>query len=249
MTIKKGFCFLLCICVLFAVVTGCSSKKSGQAITYNLEEEPVTLDPQIADDYSSRIVIMALYEGLTRLDENNQVSPGVAQRWESNSTYTSFTFYLREDASWSDGTPVTASDFVYAFQRAVDPATGSTTNAPMFAIKNAKKIYEGTMDISNLGVTAIDNHTLKVDLEYSYEDFPSITSLPVFMPCNQAFFESTSGKYGLDAKNILGNGPFEMVNRYSWEHDEYINLRQQIPITEKPQYYPLPLPFLSEIWI
>ena len=123
----------------FAVVTGCSSKKSGQAITYNLEEEPVTLDPQIADDYSSRIVIMALYEGLTRLDENNQVSPGVAQRWESNSTYTSFTFYLREDASWSDGTPVTASDFVYAFQRAVDPATGSTTNAPMFAIKNAKK--------------------------------------------------------------------------------------------------------------
>lgn len=62
----------------------------------------------------------------------------------------------------------------------MDPATGSTTNAPMFAIKNAKKIYEGTMDISNLGVTAIDNHTLKVDLEYSYEDFPSITSLPVF---------------------------------------------------------------------
>ena len=57
MTIKKGFCFLLCICVLFAVVTGCSSKKSGQAITYNLEEEPVTLDPQIADDYSSRICI------------------------------------------------------------------------------------------------------------------------------------------------------------------------------------------------
>lgn len=224
MTIKKGFCFLLCICVLFAVVTGCSSKKSGQAITYNLEEEPITLDPQIADDYSGRIVIMALYEGLTHLDENNQVSPGVAQRWESNSTYTSFTFYLREDASWSDGTPVTASDFVYAFQRAVDPATGSTTNTPMFAIKNAKRIYEGTMDISNLGVTAIDDHTLKVDLEYSYEDFPSITSLPVFMPCNQAFFESTSGKYGLDAKNILGNGPFEMVNRYSWEHDKYINL-------------------------
>ena len=88
MTIKKGFCFLLCICVLFAVVTGCSSKKSGQAITYNLEEEPVTLDPQIADDYSSRIVIMALYEGLTRLDENNQVSPGVAQRWESKEQWT-----------------------------------------------------------------------------------------------------------------------------------------------------------------
>ena len=104
---------------------------------------------------------MALYEGLTRLDENNQVSPGVAQRWESNSTYTSFTFYLREDASWSDGTPVTASDFVYAFQRAVDPATGSLQPMRLcFAIK-MQKIYEGTMDISNLGVTAIDNHTLK----------------------------------------------------------------------------------------
>ena len=86
MTMKKGFCFLLCTCILFAVFTGCSSN-TGQAITYNLEEDPVTLDPQIANDSSSRIVIMALYEGITRLDENNQVTPGVAERWESNSTY------------------------------------------------------------------------------------------------------------------------------------------------------------------
>ena len=64
MTIKKGFCFLLCICVLFAAVTGCSSKKSGQAITYNLEEEPITLDPQIADDYSGRIVIWLYMKAL-----------------------------------------------------------------------------------------------------------------------------------------------------------------------------------------
>lgn len=80
--------------------------------------------------------------------------------------------------------------------------------------------------------------------------FPPLPLYQYLMPCNQAFFESTSGKYGLDAKNILGNGPFEMVNRYSWEHDEYINLTAANTYHgEKPQYYPLPLPFLSEIWI
>ncbi len=224
MSIKKGFYFLLCLCVLASVFTACGSGKSGQALTYQLETEPVTLDPQIANDTAGRTVIMALYEGLTRLDENNQVIPGVAQKWESNSTYTSFTFYLREDAQWSNGTPVTAADFVYAFRRAVDPATGSQTNSPMFALKNAKRIFEGSMEPAALGVTAVDDHTLQIDLEYAYENFPSVTSLPVFMPCNQSFFESTAGKYGLDAKNTLGNGPFKMTNRYSWEHDEYINL-------------------------
>lgn len=224
MNIKKGACLLLCACILLFVFTGCGSKKTGQAISYNLSEEPVTLDPQIANDYSSRIVITALYEGLTRLDENNQVSPGVAERWEVNAANTTFTFHLRQNATWSDGSPVTAADFVYAFQRAVDPKTGSKTIAPMFCIKNAKQINEGSMEVSKLGVTAIDDHTLKVDLEYAYENFPSITSLPVFMPCKQSFFESTGGKYGLDSKQILGNGPFKMVNRYSWEHSKYINL-------------------------
>lgn len=224
MKLKKGVCLLLCTCLLLFVFTGCGSKKSGQAISYHLADEPVTLDPQIANDYSSRIVITALYEGLTRLDKNNQVSPGVAERWESNATNSTFTFYLRQNATWSDGTPVTAADFVYAFQRAVDPKTGSTTSAPMFCIKNAKQINQGTMEVSNLGVTAVNDYTLKIDLEYAYEEFPAITSLPIFMPCKQSFFESAGGKYGLDAKHMLGNGPFKMVNRYSWEHGKYINL-------------------------
>ncbi len=224
MEVKKGICLLLCICLLLLVFTGCNSKQEGLAISYNLAEEPVTLDPQIANDYESRIVIAALYEGLTRLNSNNQTTPGVAERWESNTDYTSFTFYLRQNAVWSDNTPVTAKDFVYALQRAVDPQTGSATCTPMYAIKNAKSIHQGNMEVSALGVAAINDYTLKIDLEYTYENFPSITSLPVFMPCKQSFFESTTGKYGLDANRILGNGPFKMANRYSWEHSQYINL-------------------------
>lgn len=221
--LKKGFYLLLCACVLLTTFTGCG-KKSGQAIQYNLAQEPVTLDPQIAGDPYAKTVIMALYEGLTRLDENNRAAPGVAMRWESDADFTSFTFYLRTDALWSDETPVTAHDFVYAFTRAVDPKTASTMNTPMFAVKNAKSIVQGTMPASELGVTAVNDHTLKIDLEYAYENFPAVTALPVFMPCNQTFFEASSGKYGLDAKHILGNGPFKMTNRYSWEHGQYINL-------------------------
>ena len=184
--LKKGFYLLLCACVLLTTFTGCG-KKSGQAIQYNLAQEPVTLDPQIAGDPYAKTVIMALYEGLTRLDENNRAAPGVAMRWESDSDFTSFTFYLRTDALWSDETPVTAHDFVYAFTRAVDPKTASTMNTPMFAVKNAKSIVQGTMPASELGVTAVNDHTLKIDLEYAYENFPAVTALPVFMPCTRLF--------------------------------------------------------------
>ena len=228
MVIKKIAAVLLAACLLFSA-SACKKhgpKNGDKQINYSLSGEPKTLDPQIASDADSVTVIDALYEGLARLDATGAAQPGAAEKWESGAGSTEFTFTLRSDAKWSDGTPLTASDFVYAFQRALDPHTGSTTCSPMLCMKNARQVHSGQMQPEQLGVSAPDSHTLTVKLEYPCPDFPALTSLPVFMPCNQKFFVSTSGRYGLENKYVLGNGPFEIDGIYGWDHGKSLNLKR-----------------------
>lgn len=226
--IRRITAALLCLSILFSL-SACDKKEPKNAnkkINYNLTAEPKTLDPQIASDSSAVIAVEALYEGLARLGTDQKAYPGVAERWESNANSTEFTFTLRGNAKWADekGTPVTASDFVYAFRRALSPSTGSKTCSAMFCIKNAKEVNSGVLAADQLGVTAKDAHTLVVELNYSYPDFPALTASAIFMPCNQKFFETTSGRYGLERKYLLGNGPFEIDGKYGWEHGKYLNL-------------------------
>lgn len=228
LSMKKLGAVLLCLCLLlpFCACGKKLPKTANKDFTYQISEEPKTLDPQVASDSGALIAIEALYEGLARLDAKGEAYPGVAEKWVSNSSRTEFTFTLRQDAKWADknGTPVTAQDFVYAFRRALDPATGSKTCAPLFAIKNAEKIHSGQLGTASLGVSAKDDHTLVVELEYADPDFPALTALAVFMPCNETFFKSTDGRYGLDYKYLLGNGPFEIDGKYGWEHDVSISM-------------------------
>ena len=222
------FIFLACTVLLFAQ-TSCGKggpSNGGKTIEYGLSQEPKTLDPQIADDPSSFIAIQALFEGLTRLDADGSARPGVAERWEGGEDSTVFTFHLRGGAQWSDKTPVTAGDFVFAFRRALSPQTGSPSCAQMFCIQNARKVNSGELAPDQLGVEAKDAHTLVVRLESSYPDFPKLTALPVFMPCSQKFFESTAGRYGLEANCVLGDGPFQIDGKYGWIHGKYLNLRR-----------------------
>lgn len=225
---KRLTALLLCAAVLFTFAS-CKSgrpKNADKTIKYNLTDEPKTLDPQIASDAPSITVIQALFEGLVRLDANGDARPGVAQSWSPDKSGMEFTFHLRRDAKWSDKdrTPVTASDFVFAFRRALSPQTGSSTCSPLLCIKNAQKVRSGQLGADQLGVTAKDAHTLVVQLEYPSPDFPKLTARPVFMPCNEKFFDSTSGRYGLDTKYLLGNGPFKVDGAYGWEHGKYLNL-------------------------
>lgn len=225
---KQYLCVLLSL--LFVVsLAGCREKTDPiyeQTIQYNLEDEPSSLDPQIADDQSAQIVIMSLFEGLTRIGADGEAQPGAAERWEHNSDYTSFTFYLREDACWTDEdeTPVTAADFVFGIRRALDPATGSDLGRTLACIANAQQVLDGQADPSQLGVTAVDSKTLKIDLAYSYEDFPKLMASSAAMPCNEKFFTESQGQYGLEAKTTLGNGPYTFSTSYSWSHGESISL-------------------------
>ncbi len=223
---KKIVCLLLAVLMVMSSTSCKSSKKnpSNQTIFYNLAEDPNSLDPQVAENSASEIVITNIFEGLTRIDEDNKVIPGAAESFSGNADNTSFTFKLRDGIEWSDEnkTQVTAYDFAYGLKRAVAKETDCPGVQSLFCIKNARKIHAG--ESAELGVTAIDAKTLQIDLEYSYDDFPRVMSLPASMPCNQAFFESTNGKYGQEDKFIICNGPFKVKSKYGWDHGNKIYL-------------------------
>ena len=202
---------MLVLTMLPSSLASCSRDDgTDKAISYSLTDEPKNLDPQMASDNNSLLVIRNIFEGLTRFDQNGSIIPGVAEDWTASPDYTEYTFRLRKNAVWSDEahTPVTAHDFVFAWRRALDPDTKSTTCSALFPIKNARAVNSGEMKPESLGVTVIDDYTLKVSMEYSYAEFVLQTPNAVFMPCNEAFFLTTKGHYGLDDEYIISNGPF-----------------------------------------
>ena len=215
---------ILSVCV--AVLPSCSEKNISpyeQTIYYSIESEPVTLDPQIADDSSARLVIMNIFEGLTKLDKNDNAVRGVSDGWKADLSKMEYTFHIRENARWSDGSKLTAHDFVYGFQRLFSSDTGSETAEKLFCIKNSRKIKNNETDISKLGVYAESENSLKISLEYLDPQFLRLLAEPFSMPCKKEFFESTGGQYGLEYDKILSNGAF-CVGEYGWEHEKYINL-------------------------
>lgn len=223
---KRIVCLLLCV-LLGISAAGCGKEEDtpeNKLFYCYLSAEPVSLDPQVATDESAQMVLESLFEGLVRLDENGLAEPGVAESWTAEQDSTVFTFYLRKDAKWSDGTVVTADDFVFAMQRAVDPQTRSSSASQLFCIKNAQAINEGTLEKEQLGVEAVDKNTLRITLEYSYDDFPSQTARTVFFPCNRKFFYETGGKYGMESAYVLGNGAFALRQKSGWVHDTYLRL-------------------------
>jgi oligopeptide transport system substrate-binding protein len=225
--LKRGVAALLSVSLTLLLIPALSACSAGDgsdyAFSYSLTAEPKNLDPQVASDNNSLLVIKNTFEGLMRIGPDGTMINGVAESYDSNAAYTEYTFNLRTDAKWSDGSPVTAYDFEFALRRAVDPMTKSTTASSLFCIKNAAKIFAGEMETDTLGVTAIDAYTLKITLEYAFAEFPLQTTLAQYMPCNQNYFVQTQGHYALDAKYIITNGPFTF-NEKSWSHGNYVRL-------------------------
>jgi len=214
----------LVLCGSFAA---CAQKKDtpeNKLFTCYLSAEPASLDPQVATDDAAQMVIENLFEGLVRLNDQGLAEPGVAESWSSDADSTVFTFRLRKDARWSNGSSVTADDFVFAMQRAVDPQTRSSAAQQLFCIQNAQQINAGALPKEQLGVEATDQYTLRITLSYSFDDFPSQTARSAFFPCSRSFFESTGGKYGMEASQVIGNGPFALREKSGWAHGEYLRL-------------------------
>lgn len=220
--------FLRAVAVLTAALLlvlclpSCQDKTlAGRSFYFPLDAEPRQLDPQVSTDRSSMTVAAALFEGLTRLDENGKAVPAAAQ-WTVSEDRMTYTFTLRE-SQWSNGEPVTADDFLFGMQRAVQPSTRSSLASQLFDIVGAEDINEGRAELSSLGVKVQDDRTLIITLREPNDAFPERVASTPFMPCNRAFFESTGGKYGLEKDYVLTNGPF-MLSR--WSHGEYLVIKK-----------------------
>ncbi|MGO3709334.1 peptide ABC transporter substrate-binding protein [Vagococcus salmoninarum] len=185
-----------------------------QVINITSEAQISTMDPALAADTTSTLAMNQVYEGLYILGKDDEFVLGVAKEEpEISEDQTTYTFKLREDSKWSDGSAVTAQDFVYGWQQIVTPAVDSPNADVMVGvIKNAKEIYENGADPKTLGVTAIDEHTLKVQLERPVPYLKSLLTFAIFHPKKEAFITEQGDDYATTSENILYNGPFVLSN-------------------------------------
>ncbi|PKN58696.1 MAG: peptide ABC transporter substrate-binding protein [Deltaproteobacteria bacterium HGW-Deltaproteobacteria-14] len=168
------------------------------------------IDPGMVVDTEGLMVAQSLFEGLVNPPPRSgmPIQPGVATRWERSEDGLVYTFHLRDDARWSDGHPVTAGDFVWAWRRKLDPKLGSTGVEPLFRIKNAKEYNAGTVtDAAEVGVVAPDAHTLVVTLETPAPFFMQYLTMGHFLPAPEPTV-TAHGKAWTRPENIVSNGAF-----------------------------------------
>lgn len=212
-----------------------ASADEVQASTSDLNimiETPVeSLDPQQATDGTSFEVIADFTDGLMQMDEDGAAVPALAESYEVSEDGLSYTFHLR-DAVWSNGEPVTAADFVFAWQRAVDPDIASEYSymlSDIGQVVNAQEIIDGEKDKSELGVTAVDDKTLQVELNVPVSYFLSLMYFPTFYPVNEAFYESVGDVYGTSPETVLSNGAFVL--------DDYEPAANAFHLTKNEDYW------------
>ncbi len=237
---KRLLAFCAAVLWMVATLSGCGSDEA-RTFRYDIAAEPLNLDPQLASDPTSLLIIQNTFEGLMTHDKDGKLTNGAAKSYTLSDDGLTYTFTLDENAYWVyDGKkqePLTAHDFVFAFQRIFDQYTNSPYIKEFLCIKNADEIMAGTMPKEALGVYATSATELKVELANPTAGFLELTTTTPAMPCNQRFFTETKGKYGIDIDNLTTNGPFYL---YSWKKgkslvlaksDQYAHADEVLPDT------------------
>ncbi|SHJ99202.1 peptide ABC transporter substrate-binding protein [Paramaledivibacter caminithermalis] len=235
---KRSFSLLLVLVLVVAAFVGCAQKseepapandgeqdktkaeepapseapKEPQVITYNLEADPETIDPQLNTSVGGSIIISNMFEGLVTFDENLKPVPGAAESWEISDDKLVWTFHLREDAKWSDGKPVTAQDFEYAWKRAVTPETACEYAYQFDLIKNGTKCYQGEVPVDELGVKVIDDKTFEVTLEAAASYMIEIFGFPTLYPVRKDIVEKDPEGWSFNPETAVSNGPFKLAS-------------------------------------
>ena len=213
MNSKKVLLSVLSLVVLVFSACSNTAKVSDSDIIVNLSVEPKTIDPSFNAQIYGVIYIQHVFEGLTTRDRNNKVVEGVAESWDISSDGKVYTFHLRTNALWSDGKPVVAEDFVYSWRREVDPAVASEFSYQHEPVKNARDITAGRKPVETLGVKAIDDYTLEVELEAPTAYFLELTAFPTYAPLRRDIIEEYGDSWTLSPETYIGNGPYVMSER------------------------------------
>lgn len=227
----KKWSVMLVAFVMIAMVAGCTTganppgkegDKSGKEkiVSLNNGNEPTSLDPPIGFDAISYNPLNNLMEGLTRLGKNNEPEAATAEKWEVSSDGKTYTFKIREDAKWSDGKPVTAQDFEYAWKRVADPKTASPAAFLSYFIQGAEEFNTGKGSAQDMKVKAKDDKTLEVTLNSPQKYFLSVISNPVFFPVPKETVEKNKD-WAKEANTFVGNGPFKLAE---WKHKDQMKM-------------------------
>ncbi len=182
--------------------------------------EPPTLDPGLATDGTSIEVISQLFEGLVTFDDQGNVYGVHAERWSVSEDGRTYTFLLRDGLRWSDGRPLTAHDYEYAWKRNIAPATASDYANVLYPIRNAQRIHTQQADPETLGVRAVDDRTLVVQLEQPAAYFLRLVATWTFYPLPRWAIERHGDRW-TEAGNIVTNGPFKLE---AWRHNQELVL-------------------------
>jgi oligopeptide transport system substrate-binding protein len=237
----------LALAVTLALAAGCepggsegyfgTTSRAGKDTTTlyaNAFGEPSAIDPGLSHDWSSGGVILQLFEGLTVYHpKDSHPVQGVAERWEQSADNRVYRFHLRPDAKWSDGRPVTAHDFEYAWKRVLTPKTGARAATNLYILKNGELFHKGKLkDHTQVGVRAVDDLTLLVTLERPAPYFLDLTSSPNLLPVRRDIIEAFEARGEADLwtrpENIVVNGPYTLE---SWR------FRYEITMRKNPFYW------------
>ena len=202
--------------------------KDDKTLNLSTTSDIPSLDVSKATDSESFQTMNSTMEGLTRIDANGKVQPGVAESWEVSEDGLTWTFKLRKNSTWSNGTPVTAKDFEYSWKRTLTPETASEYGYIMADIVGSSIDEIKANGVDGVGVKALDDYTLEVKLNRPVAYFAELMSFQVFFPQNQEFVESCGDAYGSAVDKQLYNGPFTLT---TWKMED------QYSMTKNPNYW------------
>lgn len=202
--------------IILVMCAACSSKRHD-ALRMNIGGEPHTLDPRRARDLQSLTITKMFFEGLSRINPEERAELAMAEKVDISEDGKTYTFHLRP-ALWSSGETVTAHDFVYAWSKVLDPYFPADQAFQMFVIKNAKRCKDGKTVFEQVGIKALDDKTLQVELEHPIPYFLELTALPVYFPISQKIDEAHP-RWSTDAQTLVGNGPFKIKE---WKHSDHL---------------------------
>ena len=217
---KKSLLSILLILLSSSLLTGCltAQKSSKSVLRYSAGAEPQTLDPRKSTGLPEANIEAQIFEGLTSIGPNGQIVPAVAEHWTISSDGMHYQFFLRKNARWSNGDPVTARDFEYAWKSALNPALASEYAYQLYYIKNGEAYNKGQVIETQLGVKAIDDYTLEITLEQPTAYFLSLLAFHTYYPVHSQTVQNDE-RWASSPKTLIGNGPFKVTN---WIHNSKI---------------------------
>ncbi|MGE5507272.1 MAG: peptide ABC transporter substrate-binding protein [Chitinophagales bacterium] len=212
---------MVMLLALASVAFAAPAPKAEQVLRFPNGTEPETIDPAMSTGIPEANIELITFEGLTRIGPNDSILPGVASKVDVSADGKVYTYHLRK-STWSNGDPVTAKDFAYAWERALRPETAAEYAYQLYYIKNAEAYNTGKLkDASQLGIKVIDDYTLQVTLEAPTQYWPFLTAFPTLMPVPRKFVEADPKGWFTKPETYIGNGPFKLAK---WEHNSKLTL-------------------------